>query len=526
MLRSGRRPSSALALIFSLLGVLPGFLLPEAAAAQSEATYYYRQITKIDTSVTGSVGLPVLSSDGQVAVFADSPGTDDPATPNRVYRIGADGSGLAEVDSFTPKCYCGTWVDLSANGATIVSTDSVQIRSTTGGTGTLILEVSSNEISSPRLTAAGDRLVFVVGRDVAIVGSGEPLVRGIYVMNIDGSGLQLVVGPEQLAPLTGLAVDQIGMLRLYTQALDISDDGSRVVFGAYVGGPQSVFSANIDGSGLVQLHDPAAFVQRVSISGNGALAAMDVLLAESQVSELSVVPAAGGTATVLASGLPTNQSDPIQLSQDGTKLLVAPSGLLIDTASGTTTLLAAPIEGVGGAHEAVIPDGLPRATMDATASTVLYAMRTVRCADCVNLSEQLAVLTFATPPPNAPVIENVTIDPTSVVLGDYEDTFAFSADVTVTAGELLGVGFSGILPNGAVDTNFGSTTLLFDDATFGDPMAGDGTYTQTGIVYVVRSPAEPGPRLIRVAAEVESADGYRTATAVDAGVLEVTAAGS
>jgi len=526
MPRSGRRLPFVLTLIVSLIVALPGILLPHGASAQAGVTYYYRQITNIDSSVTGSVGLPVLSADGQVAVFTDSPGSQDPATPNRVYRIGADGSGLAEVDSFTPKCFCGTWVDLSADGSTIVSTDSVQIRTTTGGSGVPILEVSSNEISSPRLTAAGDRVAFIIGRDVTVVATGEALVRGIYVMNIDGSGLRLVAGPDQLAALTNTTADQIGMLRLQAQGLDISDDGSRVVFGAYVAGLQTVFSATIDGSGLVQLREPAAFVQRVAISGDGATAAMDVLLAETQVSEVSVVPTAGGTATVLASGLPTNQSDPIQLTQDGTQLLVAPNGLLIETATGTTTLLAAPIEGVGGAHEAVLPDGLPRATMDAAASIVLYAMRTVKCADCVNLSEQLAVLTFATPPPNAPVIENVTIDPTSVVLGDNEDTFAISADVTVAAGELLGVGFSGILPNGAVDTNFGSTTLLFDDATLGDPTAGDGTYTQTGIVYVVRSTADPGPRLIRVAAEVESADGYRTATAVDAGVLDVTAAGA
>ncbi len=74
-----------------------------------------------------------------------------------------------------------------------------------------------------------------------------------------------------------------------------------------------------------------------------------------------------------------------------------------------------------------------------------------------------------------------------------------------------------------IDTNFGSTTLLVDDATLGDATAGDGTYTQTGIVYVVRSAAEPGPRLIRVAAEIETADGYRVATAVDAGTSELHA---
>jgi hypothetical protein len=512
-----------LALLLAILGPLPGLLLPEVAA-QSGETYYYRQITNIDQSVTGSVGLPVLSADGQVAAFADAPGTGDPATPNRVYRIAADGSGLAEVDSYTPKCFCGSWVDLSADGATIVSTDSVQIRVTTGGNGTTILEVSSNEISSLRLTASGDRMVFILGRDAAVVGSGEALVRGIYVLNVDGSGLQLVVGPEELAALAGTTADQIGMLRLQAQALDVSDDGSRSVFGAYIAGPQAVFAANIDGSGLVQLQRPVSYVQRVAISGDGASVAMDVVPIETQLSEVSVVPFAGGPSSVLIPGLPTNQVDPIQLTQDGSKLLVSPSALLVDTASNAVTQLSTPIEGLGGAHEAVIQDGLPRATMDATATIVLYAMRTVKCADCANLSEQLAVLTFGEPPPGAPAIANVTIDPTSVVLGDYEDTFAISAEVTTTDGEPLGVGFSGILPSGAIDTNFGSTTRLADDATLGDAAAGDETFTQTRIVYVVRTAAEPGPRLIRVAAEIETADGYRIATAVDAGTIELTPA--
>lgn len=498
----------------------------QSVAAQSGSTYYYQQITNIDASVTGSVGLPVLSSDGQIAVFSDSPGSGDPATPNRIFRIHSDGSELEEVDSYLPKCFCGSQSDLSADGATIVSTDSVQIRATTGGNGVAILEISSNEISSVRLTGAGDRLAFILGRDAAVLGSGDALVRGIYTLAIDGSGLQLVVGPDQLAALVGTTADQIGMLRLQQQGLDLSDDGSRVVFGAGIGATQAVFTAGIDGSGLVQVQRPVSYVQRVAISGDGASVAMDVVPIETQLSEVSVVPFAGGPSSVLVPGLPTNQFDPIQLTQDGSKLLVTPSALLIETATSAITLLAAPIEGLGGAQAAVIPDGLPRATMDATASIVLYAMRTVRCADCANLSEQLAVLTFTDPPPGAPTIANVTIDPASVVIGDYEQSFTISAEVRAPEGELLAVGFSGILPTGLVDGNFGSTTLLADDGTLGDVSAGDGTYTQAGVVYVVRSAAEPGPRVIRVAAEVETADGYRVAIAVDAGELELTAGGA
>jgi hypothetical protein len=162
--------------------------------------------------------------------------------------------------------------------------------------------------------------------------------------------------------------------------------------------------------------------------------------------------------------------------------------------------------------------------MDANASTVLYAMRTVRCADCVNLAEQLAVLTFADSPPGAPTISNPSIDPTSIVMSDPESTVTVSAGVQTTDGELLGVGFTAILPDGVIDNNFGSTMLLVDDGTLGDATSGDGTYTQAGVVYVMRSIRDPGPRAMRIAAEAETADGYRYATAVEAGVLEVTSA--
>ncbi len=135
---------------------------------------------------------------------------------------------------------------------------------------------------------------------------------------------------------------------------------------------------------------------------------------------------------MLIPGLPTDQIDPIQLTQDGSKLLVSPSALLVDTASSAVTSCRRQSK-VGGAHEAVIRTGAAR-NWTLTVSVVLAAMRTVKCADCANLSEQLAVLTFDNPPSGAAAIANATIDPTSVVLGDYEDTFTGLEEVTTSDG--------------------------------------------------------------------------------------------
>lgn len=518
----GRNASLVVALVVASAGALSGFADAARVAAQTSEAYYYQQITNITDSYTGSVGFPVPSADGTMTAFADAPGSGDPASPNRIFRMASDGSGLAEVDSYVPKCFCGSWVDLSADGGVVVSTESIQLRVTTGGTGTTILEFASNEVSSIRLTAGGDRIGFILARDTALAGSSEALPSGIYLVNGDGSDLRLVAGAEQIAAAAGLTADQIAMLRLASQALDLSDDGSKLVFGSWVGPEQWVFSVNADGSGLTQLRTGTTWVQRVAISGDGATVAMDVVPTGTDLNEIAIVPATGGTPTVLASATNSGTSDPIQLTTDGGKLLVSPNSLLIDTASGQIDLLAVSIEGLGGTHLAVIPDGLPRATMDATATKLLYVMRSVRCADCANLSEQLAVMTFANAPANAPIVSNPAIEPRSIPLDDPTQTLTVSAQVSAPVGELLGIGFAGVLPTGAVDANFGSTTLLSEATTLSDPAGGSGVYTQADVPYVQRSTAEPGPREMRIAAEVETADGYRYGTAVDAGVVELT----
>src|SRR5690349_7732255 len=73
-------------------------------APASAGALVYHQITDV-TSTSGTVGDPVLSADGSVAVFADAPGSDDPETPNRIFTVGADGAGLTEVDAYVPLCF-------------------------------------------------------------------------------------------------------------------------------------------------------------------------------------------------------------------------------------------------------------------------------------------------------------------------------------------------------------------------------------------------------------------------------------
>jgi hypothetical protein len=198
--------------------------------------------------------------------------------------------------------------------------------------------------------------------------------------------------------------------------------------------------------------------------------------------------------------------------------------LLIDTGTGDIRLLATSINGVGGNHEAVLTDGLPRATMNADADRFLYTMRTVRCADCVNLPEQLATLDIAPADlGDAPTIADATIEPAEVLL-EYASQTTATATVE-TAHTVLGVGFAALLPGGVVDVNVGHLRTLLDDGQGSDAVAGDGVYTAGAIEhgpFTARDP-DTGPRIVRIAAEVETSDGLRHATALDIGTLNVVA---
>jgi hypothetical protein len=74
-----------------------------------------------------------------------------------------------------------------------------------------------------------------------------------------------------------------------------------------------------------------------------------------------------------------------------------------------------------------------------------------------------------------------------------------------------------------VDVNVGHARTLLDDGQGADASAGDGEYTAGAIMHepnVARDP-DTGPRIVRIAAEVETSDGLRHATAVDVGTLTV-----
>jgi hypothetical protein len=204
-----RRPrpfALALALVALVLASAAG----RGAAAQDDTPepgppLVYHQLTN-RVSASNSVGYPVLSADGSTAVFADAPASGDPANPNRIYVVPADGGTPTEVDAYVPRCFCGAHVDLSADGGTVVTTDSMQVRIADGGAARELLVLGSNEITAIRITGDGQTVFFLVRRDVTTADGTTRLDRGVWAIEADGSDLRLVLGAADVAEVVGVPI--------------------------------------------------------------------------------------------------------------------------------------------------------------------------------------------------------------------------------------------------------------------------------------------------------------------------------
>jgi hypothetical protein len=510
---------SLLLIAVLLVGPVPSVAQPAPVEVESGMLVYH-QLTAFPEG-SGSVGFPVLSADGTTGVFSDAPGTGEDATPNRILTIDLATRATTDVDAYRSLCYCGSMVDISADGETVVSSDSVQLR--TAGRPDSLVTLASNELTALVLTGDGETVFFLVRRDTATADGATVVPRGVWAIDADGTNLRQVGGADEVATAIGVPMEQTGCcFHADGHPLDVADGGERIVFGASGGGGEQVLVASGDGGDVRVVRETVQNVMRVAISGDGSTIAWDVLAAGAGLNEVAMLPFEGGEPQVRIALPGSGFAEPLQLSVDGGQVLVSPNGLLIDAATGDAHLLAVSIAGAGGNHEAVLTDGLARATMDADAERFLYAMRTVRCAGCVNLPEQLAMLEIAPASlGEAPAITDGSIDPVTIGLERLSET---TVQATVTSSNtVLGVGFAAVLPGGVVDVNVGYTRTLLDDGQNGDTSPNDGVYTAGGIVHasVVARDPDTGPRTVRVAAEVEDDRGLRHATAVGIGTLTV-----
>ncbi|HWQ32963.1 MAG TPA: BACON domain-containing carbohydrate-binding protein [Blastocatellia bacterium] len=523
----------ALSLSFPRLAVSTGSLsASSSSAAQSFnssvsastpatilRTLVYHQITSQTSGITVNSGSPVLSASGNRAVFAISPGSGDPNTPNRIFVVNADGTGERQVDAYTTLCFCSSQADISADGEWVVSTEGVQLRiARADGSGGREL-LRDREFEAIRISGDGTKVFFLQRR-------GEPPTdRGLYVINADGSGLRQIAGPTQIGTLLGIPRDEVFTFDtgFGSTDLSVSHDGQRIVFATNSRG-QRMFGVNLDGTGLHQIGETRLFINSVALSADGQKVASLITSNPccSNPRELFVGNFDGTGQRKLSdenSGPIKrlgNSGDRIQLSSDGAKLLLGSGSILVDVASGAPLQLGVSFNSVTDDPPPVVDEGMLKATMNSSATRFLYV---IDCTGNFNgcLLPQLAVLDLnPVSLGQAPSVTEPKIDP-SFVLTQSRSAATVSARVTTT-NTIRGVGNAALI--GGLDDKNVSKLKMVDDGTNGDTTANNGIFTHNAVR--ADSSAIVGARTMRVKAEVRAGDGRRHATAIDFEPFTVT----
>jgi dipeptidyl aminopeptidase/acylaminoacyl peptidase len=359
-----------------------------AVAAGRDEQPSYGQLTDRPAG-SGFISSPVLSADGSTAVYAESPPAPvDPADPNRIVAVALDDATETEVDAYAPLCACESIVDVSADGATVVSSDSMQVRiATARAGGRILIALADGAIGAIQLTADGATVYFLVDQDTTTADGATALPSGIWMIAGDGGE------PRQVVSFAGATADDPAAVG---HVLDVSADGRRLVF---LAGDVVVAVEVADGTArrlfdsatLLDSSDMGSFMgdsdnyiwaTNVAISADGDTVAFNGNLFSPDWE--NVAPSSGAATLSFAGGEARLQTvgtilgelpDPVHLSADGSLLLV--DGALIDLVSGERWELA------NRTPDQTWP---LRATLSADGTRILFVVQTPRGPD------QLAVI--------------------------------------------------------------------------------------------------------------------------------------
>ena len=288
-------------------------------------TIAYHQITSYaESDANGYRGATAISGNGALIAFAHD--VSPTRGQNQVFAMNFDGTNQRLVDSYTARCYCGSTIVISDDASKIALTEGRQIR-TAGGSELLTAEDGAvSGISGLALEGDGKRIFFLVGRDTNF-GPPRPVsfLRGLYVMNWDGSGLRQIVGPDAVAALLGTTASSYWIPEFTTTgsapaySLSVSSDGAHIVFAAKARGNEGVFGVNLDGSNLHLVVGPVPYVQRVAISSDGRKVMYNATVSGSLVDTGAVNFDGTNRVRLRQDGL--GSAPGVQLTADGSVLL-------------------------------------------------------------------------------------------------------------------------------------------------------------------------------------------------------------
>ncbi len=482
---------------------------PPTAGGTVLRTYVYHQLTDLSPGVmTQQRWHAAISGDGRGIAFVQNT-----YNPSKLFYINSDGTGQVELDSYSPYCACSPQVSISDDGTGIVWGSPTELRyvRSDGSNKKTLLEVAG-EISDFRITGDGTRVFFVERRNDGDRNSAARFNRGIWVINVDGTGLTQVVGTAALAALYGVTEDNVFPFAGCGVSLGVSRDGGRLVFVAnIVGAGQKVITATGAGGGLQKIADSAGgylTIGKVAISADGTRILYTVTLADDSY-DLVVAGFDGGNKRTLAN---TNQisfsgggacGDPGLLTTDGSKAYLADAGLLFDTdGSGKKISLTLPTNVTG---PTLLTDRQYGGWMNGAGSRFSYVT------PAAGGLYQLVLLELDPAGRGlAPTIDMARVTPPKLMKGGGSGGSTVSARV-MGQGTLHGVS-TVFAREGMRDNELNAAHSLVDTGMQGDSQAGDGVYSSN--LFSASQAAAPGPRTLRIHSESTS-NGRRHGTVVE-----------
>jgi hypothetical protein len=501
---------------------LEGRLVPSTVR-----TITYDQITSLPSSnlLDYNNVYNVLSANGNRAVFQ----SNDPATGDKIYTIDIDSRALTLIDPNPNQAVGGhERMDISADGKVVLDnlghlgggSDLRIVNPDNPSSLHTVLEGTGGYTINTRLSPDG-QTIFLQFNGVLHVGT-QTFGPGLYAMSTaTGSTPQLIVSDADVARVLGTTVDHIGMVG--GDFLDVSSDGQHIVFSPFEGVTRSYFLVGVNRDDPSSLHTigqlPTAGVDSsiAGISGDGhkvfrydtgwALPAPRLTVYDFDGSNALTLNVPNGLYAI------TTGSEHVQLTYDGSKLLLGTSSLLINTDNSGVVQIGTNVglDTSSAPNHALVHRFLDHPTMNSAGNVFLFTAQ--------DLNGVFQLATARLDPASlggAPAISNVSISPSYILT---ETRSATTIKAAVSASSTPAGVTEAFLRGGVSETGYFTDQPLYDDGTHGDAVKGDGTYTNNGVTINYDPPV--GPRTVRISAETVDASGLQHVTTVEVDGLTV-----
>ncbi len=464
------------------------------------------------SSITSKAGLsnvnngtvPMISRNGNRVAFI----TNNPNGNLDVNVINSDGSGLRQLVTSSTSA---SLVDISDDGSLVAwgticcRPISLAVSAADGSSTRTLVATQGGYFFAPRISADNSKVFFVLDRDTALA-DNTPVTRGVWSINTNGTGLHQIISAASAAAALGLTAAQVPY---FANGLDRSTDGSHIVFGVS-GTPTGIalLAANTDGTQVHSILTNVQYLNDLSLSGDGTKIAYNIHLNPFPQPNQIVVKNFDGSGAV---SLATNFNDdgyPMQLTSNGSQLLVGTAGRLYRTDGSGFLLLAAngPSDELTGDPPTILYTGTFAGTMNASGNRIEYLAN-----DANNVSQIIVMDVNPASTGASPVMSNPGVSPDFVLINN-QSSATETVTVTPATANLYRVS-SVTVVGGVPDTGSGGTVfegILYDDGTHGDAVKADHIFTNNGVT--ADSIAVLGTRIIMYRAEALSSDGKRHAS--------------